>query len=1181
MAERKGPKPTDKKSSSASTSAKTPVKPSTVATSRSANGRVATPTSATRHAPAKKPTSVSSRPHSSATVKAQTAKPVTKPPASKPAATRPPAAKSAAYKSVAATTPEKGGANSKVSAKPVAKSVSEKKRNPAATPVTSKASSGSAKSGTSAARDGKVKIIVIAAICIVLVAALVIGLVVGLKSCRGKGEQSDGIIKVGDVSVMPTTAVGSDKPDLPSDSILVKGESSTPVNSYVGAGVVGYSAEVLGTVQRKAVTVSNEGLSEYPKYGTNLNSVLGGDDEQKAKRSALVAESAYLAASTTANGGTSPHPYNMMDAQGGLYYIDEELNKTPSVDYKGDRRHLYKHTASDGMYLGNVSDDEPRIIKRVTMRPRGYDGYGVTGVYAPAGEVIRIQLSEKDMNATGGITIHIGQALYNGQANNIWVEKNQMPRMPVILNTMVVNKNTATLSGGVYTAYVGSFFGGPIYIRNTNVSFTVTVTGGVNYSHFILGYTTKEEFEANANSSAPYFDLEVWDRGILHSGPKTYALGKSYDDIYKAATLWEKVASVTTTGSNQGIVMIYDPFVAAGAAVAFPGRRSVNCPLGWMSASLDYDETVTSGCWGNFHEYHHNFQGYGVGNGGEVTNNGMTLVSYALFTKISAARGIGDHGAQGLDSWNRYTSATWALDQTLKIARADESPDNGDQGLALYATLLHNFGADAFIKAKVTQTGGQNYTAYMNAWQNVTHNNMLYYFKDILKGTEIDESAVNAEYPMFVPVSCVYQTGRSYMYDGAKKYFRTMRPYVIPLDKPFDIDLSKYAVQDGEYAGGSIVIPDGFSYRLKSVTRPKSGEIEVLDNGGTIRYIPDANGSADGSGQIVITLGITRNDGAFKVDDVDLVLEFDNALSSSDSGFVSDYFYTRAYNRDYTGEAAKVSDGLAQTYVAGNYKPWDNSGLYDITNLFDGDPNTGIHTDRDLYVSDDSPAVLTVDLGKEISANSIVLYPNILNANCRNAFPKAFTLEGSLNGVDYFEMGKWTDLAKPEANSELIFDGAEAVNFRYYRLTVTATHSGSKRFALGEIEFVSALRLIGNGQNVVAPADSSLVYGGEWKSCAVQSSFGYAYLGKAGSKIGFEFIGTRLAVSTSKNYEENFEVYIDGVKCESVEVVPSDGEFAIAYISQKLKSGNHKVEIRCSGEACFDSFAVFDETRSA
>lgn len=100
------------------------------------------------------------------------------------------------------------------------------------------------------------------------------------------------------------------------------------------------------------------------------------------------------------------------------------------------------------------------------------------------------------MEATGGITAHIGQALYNGQANNIWSGK-EMPRMPHLLNTMQVNKDTAIYNeqDGTYTAYVGSFLGGPLYIRNTNATFTATITGGVEYPHFILGYTTEEEYK--------------------------------------------------------------------------------------------------------------------------------------------------------------------------------------------------------------------------------------------------------------------------------------------------------------------------------------------------------------------------------------------------------------------------------------------------------------------------------------------------------------------------------------------------------------------------------------------------------------------------------------------------------------------------------------------------------------
>ncbi|MDE6849935.1 MAG: M60 family metallopeptidase, partial [Clostridia bacterium] len=420
---------------------------------------------------------------------------------------------------------------------------------------------------------------------------------------------------------------------------------------------VGYYGRVIGSVERVVPTKTrDEGLGAYPKYGSTLSSVVGAGDDKKAMRQALINESDYFCAQGTrnnsGNGNNGDGTFTWMDENGNLFR-GTRAEPVPATDDSGMQRKLYKHSASVGMYLEGfggmpmLSADEPGIIKQVTIRPRGYGSYSVTGVYAPAGEVIKIQISEADMNATGGLTIHIGQALYNGQSNNIWADKGQMQRFPNILNTMVVNKNTAVLENGVYTAYVGSFLGGPVYIRNTNATFTATISGGVAYSHFILGVTTKEEFEQNNQSTAPYFDLEVWHNGVLHSGPKYYAKNFTYEQLYEVAVLWDKVASVTTTGSSQGIVFLYDPFVAAGAAVAFPGRSSVNCPSGWMSNSLNYNGIITSGGWGNFHEYHHNFQGYGVGNGGEVTNNGMTLVSYALFTKISSKRGMGRYGGQG------------------------------------------------------------------------------------------------------------------------------------------------------------------------------------------------------------------------------------------------------------------------------------------------------------------------------------------------------------------------------------------------------------------------------------------------------------------------------------------------------------------------------------------------------
>ncbi len=620
---------------------------------------------------------------------------------------------------------------------------------------------------------------------------------------------------------------------------------------------VGYQAEYLGTTERTIPQEVSDGglvadgtISKYPTYAYTL----GLNDTQKR---ALISESWSLCTVNTRIGsdGYPKNTYNSITADGKLLLNGVDTGKT-----------LYKHTSSVGMYGGNVADNEEAIVKRVTMNPRGY-GYSVTGVYAPAGEVLKVEMSEEDMNATNGVRIHIGQALFNGKANNIWAAKN-INRMPVILNTFVIDKNTATLKDGVYTAYIGSFLGGPVYVVNESVTFSVTVSGGVRYSHFILGHTTPEEFAENAKSSAPYFDLEVWDNGVLHSGPVQYAKPYSYEDLYKAAVLWDKISLVSNKVRSQGIVFLYDPFVAAGAAVAFPGQQSVNCPASWMGGSLNYNTFVNSGAWGNMHEYNHNFQGFGCGDDGEVTNNSLNLVEYSLFTKISSARQLASYGGGGLSGWNCYTSATWALQ------RVKDKQIQSTNGLSVYATLLHNFGQDAYMKS----ARGRNEDYFVN-WGNNTHQNMSYFVSMIVERLSSDYSqSLNEkqkDYPMFVPVSSVFQTGRSYMYDGQKRYIETMQPYMIQYNKNFTVDLTDYRTVDGQYSSGSVILPDDFRYTVKSITQPQYGSIKKTENEGVFVYTPDKNHLR--SGKIYVTLSIQHKEDAFKVDDVDLVLEFEQS----------------------------------------------------------------------------------------------------------------------------------------------------------------------------------------------------------------------------------------------------------------------------------------------------------------
>lgn len=866
-----------------------------------------------------------------------TAKPVAKPsttatPAKLVAKTPAPAAKPSATAKTTATPKPVAKTTVKPTAKPTAKTEKTTKNTRTVADSGTENKSGFAAftqkvgaTATAVAKKLGARNIAIIGASIVCALCLIIGISVGVSSCNKNKIKP--FIPYDEISVGEETFFTADK--------------ITQYNfdyNYAGTTLVGYYTEEIGTVERNVPEKTrDEGLPAYPTYGYTLRDVIGTDAAKVAARTALISESAYLAAFGTAGvnrglpaGITEGTPayeeymksrYTWMDENGWLWR-GTVTDPIATLDDTNHQRRLYKHSASVGLYLGDVSPDEPGIIKRVTMRARSY-GYGVTGVYAPAGEVIKIIISERDMNATGGIAVHIGQALYNGQANNIWESKNQMQRIPHVLNTLFLNKTTTTYDeeNHVYVGYVGSFLGGPLYIRNHgSVEFSAIISGGVRYKHFILGYTTKDEFDLNATSSAPYFDLEVWNNGVLHSGPKNYVKSFSFDDLYEAAVLWEKISLVSTYRSSQGIVFLYDPFVAAGAAVAFPGRSSVNCPLGWMTQSLNYSSFVSSGSWGNVHEYNHNFQGYGCGYTGEVTNNALSLVSYSLFTKISQARQIGSYGGAGLGGWNCYTSASWALQRVI------DNQITSTNGLAVYATFLHNFGQNAFMQASVGQgafapsgSGISNDTAYFLKFGDVVHQDMSYYEKLVhAYSTNGDSTKIHqaqSSYPMFVPVSCVYQTGRSYNYNGEKKEITTMQPYIIRAGDAFTIDLNRYTTEDGQYRSGSIILPNGINYTITNVDSSHLNGTLVNNGDGTYLFTPGST-SIVKSGKLKVTLHLEQTAehiatyGAFTMDDVELTLEFEQSYAAT-RNLLQRTTYTYAAGSAYTDAVAAYEANFA------------------------------------------------------------------------------------------------------------------------------------------------------------------------------------------------------------------------------------------------------------------------------
>lgn len=881
---------------------------------------------------------------------------------------------------------------------------------------------------------------------------------------------------------------GSYDPSVPAESqpVVVDKASATEITGGYEKGTARapQTSEYLGTVNQivkpvKGVVDEHQtyGVKEYPTYGKNLKGYT------VEERDGLIKESHALAPSPS---WKSMGIYNAIDAEGYLLKngqrvkyasaatpdsednndeegeiisggveegdgsdevaLPETGSSTVNSQYNLEYRMLYKHTAALTHFGGGLSDNEPRIIKKITALTHiKLESTTITGLYAPAGEVVKFEMSLSDYKTAGGLRVLIGQNYNLSQhvsmeTSGSGIKGSGLSRMPDILSIFQYNDANGGVvkDGDTVTFYVGSFLGGPIYFRpiknDVERKITVTISGAVKYQHFILGVTTPEEYEFNKASTAPYFDLEVSDsvRFTTHKYASSNGLALkdfTYENCTDAAILWDKIAEVSTrvqanglSGASAPVYIIGDCYIAAGAAFANPGRNGVVCPPSWLAEALNYKRFVNSGSWGTMHEYNHCWQGYGLKNGGEVTNNATTLISYTLYTRISQSRTSATGWGNG--SWNRFTDPSKALGELLSLG------SNGSirEDLSVYATLIHNIGQEKFIKAA---RGGKDSGAntYFNNLVNSTHLDMTYYFTDVLHlgvGTSRGISQDTADgvkaknYPMFVPVSSLYQVGRSIIYDGKKQYITTAQPFSYGTGE-FTMDFTnKNNFAGGSFVSKALVIPDGFTVMVKNVSQPASGTVAKLaDN--KIKYIPASGKGGLESGNFIVTLGITKNDGAFKVDDVDLVINLKQSKGTVNSSPLNrtTYTYADAANVPSTDS---VYNAATKSFDFGTYASTET-----IKNVCTQETNTQIWGAGRNFLDDtwidNSTNYKELPVGKTIQTLDGVLYIS-------NAGAHRFTLKGRGNATLYLSYDGGTTWDKA-----LTIDrksGTNYVNDEYY-----------------------------------------------------------------------------------------------------------------------------------------------------
>ena len=559
---------------------------------------------------------------------------------------------------------------------------------------------------------------------------------------------------------------------------------------------VGEYFETLGTVSRVAPNVSNGGLAFYPTYGTNLTD-MSLNTEIEAENISLIA---------------SNNTYNSMDKDGNLY-----LDGTPT----GNK--LYKHSASVGLYGGNVSDDEDRLIKRINITQPKLLGNYLTGLYAPAGEVIKIEISEADLAKTGGLVVIIGMSSGRNHTNDIENTKTYS-RMPKLQNQMSVNSTTA---------YVGSYFGGPIYIASkVSTTFSVKISGAVEYLCYIDGLTSEDEFNRLCETSAPYLDFEVYDQSIRFSGPRytTYYSGSplDYKNARNVMKMWQNFNYTSRSvphgmNTNAFITMLFDTYIKAGAgALAFVGADYATLPIGWMSGAMNYEGFMKIGGWGAIHEFNHHFQKFGCnGNSNEVSNNVMNFIEYILYTRITEYRDYTNisHGA-GLNSHGdiEYLDRYRDPDDTGAYIKL-----NTEQG---YAMLVENFGPELMLEVFRHQKGVTTVDVFYKSMTEVIKMDFEFFFKTLWH-LDVSDVVVNEckayNYPTYVPIGSFYSS--SFNFKAINNESMHALPYIC--NKELIIDL-----------GADINTVSGYSVEILEVMNPGVGSITRM-SGNVYKYKTD------------------------------------------------------------------------------------------------------------------------------------------------------------------------------------------------------------------------------------------------------------------------------------------------------------------------------------------------------
>ncbi|MGV3531211.1 MAG: M60 family metallopeptidase [Chthoniobacteraceae bacterium] len=281
-------------------------------------------------------------------------------------------------------------------------------------------------------------------------------------------------------------------------------------------------------------------------------------------------------------------------------------------------------------FPGAVAANAPRVSDRALTINTKIPAWHSTGLYAPPGEVIRVQVPPNA--ATAGLGIRIGC-----HTDTLW-HHSEWKRVPEITRTEKITTATAAIANP---------FGGLVYIdvpKGCSLGeVKVSISGAIEAPHFVLGKTRADEWLTRIRQApAPWAELET--PNIILTVPSSAI--RSLENPEELMRFWDNAMNAIADLASiprqreRAERIVADVQISAGYMHSgYPIMTHLDA--GAVERSLSLEQLKQQGSWGHFHELGHNHQvsDWTFSGTGEVTCNLFSFYCSEMVAGLAPGEG--------------------------------------------------------------------------------------------------------------------------------------------------------------------------------------------------------------------------------------------------------------------------------------------------------------------------------------------------------------------------------------------------------------------------------------------------------------------------------------------------------------------------------------------------------------